>query len=149
MTVRAGVVNFAQNGMGRCNLGQKAKKILIVDDEENARLGLSKLLAQEGYEVESVANGLEALEFLGQKKVNLVISDINMPQMNGIAFLRELNRHHPDMQVIMITAYGGVESYLEAMNLGAFEYIHKPVKLEELKSVMKKIFARHQVTSLS
>ncbi len=149
MTVRAGVVNFAQNETGRCNLGQKAKKILIVDDEENARLGLSKLLAQEGYEVESVANGLEALEFLGQKKVNLVISDINMPQMNGLAFLRELNRHHPDMQVIMITAYGGVESYLEAMNLGAFEYIHKPVKLEELKSVMKKIFARHQVTSLS
>jgi DNA-binding NtrC family response regulator len=134
---------------GRCGLGQKAKKILIVDDEENARIGLSKLLAQEGYEVESVANGLEALEFLGRKKVNLIISDINMPQMNGLAFLRELNRHHPDMSVIMITAYGGVESYLEAMNLGAFEYIHKPVKLEELKSVMKKIFTRHQAVSVS
>jgi len=128
-------------------LGQKAKKILIVDDEENARLGLSKLLSQEGYEVESVANGLEALEFLDRKQVNLVISDINMPQMNGLAFLRELNRHHPEMQVIMITAYGGVESYLSAMNLGAFEYIHKPIKLEELKSVMKKIFTRHQAAN--
>jgi DNA-binding NtrC family response regulator len=81
--------------------------------------------------------------------VNLVISDINMPQMNGLAFLRELNRHYPDMSVIMITAYGGVESYLDAINLGAFEYIHKPVKLEELKSVMKKIFTRHQAVSVS
>jgi len=115
------------------------KKILIVDDEENARIGLSKLLAQEGYDVDAVANGFEALNFLRQQKVNLVISDINMPEMNGLAFLRELHRSYPSTQVIMITAYGGVESYLEAMNLGAFEYIHKPVKLDELKSVMRKL----------
>jgi len=130
-------------------LGQRVKKILIVDDEENARIGLSKLLAQEGYEVESVANGLEAMEFLRQKKVHLVISDINMPEMNGLSFLKELNRHHPSLSVIMITAYGGVESYLEAMNLGAFEYIHKPVKLDELKAVMKKIFTRHRPVAVS
>ncbi|BCR05551.1 two-component system response regulator [Desulfuromonas versatilis] len=120
-------------------MGRKIDKILIVDDEENARIGLSKLLSQEGYQVDSVGNGYEALEFLRQQKVNLVISDINMPGMNGLAFLRELNRNYPSTNVIMITAYGGVESYLEAMNLGAFEYIHKPVKLDELKSVMKKI----------
>lgn len=120
-------------------MAQKIKKILVVDDEENARIGLSKLLSQEGYDVASVANGHEALDFLRREKVNLVISDINMPEMNGLSFLRELNRHYPSTQVIMITAYGGVESYLEAMNLGAFEYIHKPVKLDELKSVMNKI----------
>ncbi len=121
-------------------MGQKSKSILVVDDEENARFGLSKLLSQEGYEVHGVANGYEALDFLRRREVNLVITDINMPEMNGLAFLRELNRHHPSTHVIMITAYGGVESYLEAMNLGAFEYIHKPVKLDELKSVMQKIF---------
>ena len=120
-------------------MGRQIRKILIVDDEENARIGLSKLLAQEGYDVSSVANGHEALQFLAREKVNLVISDINMPEMNGLIFLRELHRHHPSTHVIMITAYGGVESYLEAMNLGAFEYIHKPVKLDELKSVMSKI----------
>lgn len=130
-------------------MGQKLKKILIVDDEENARIGLSKLLSQEGYEVDSVANGHEALEFLRRKKVNLVISDINMPEMNGLVFLRELSRHHPSTSVIMITAYGGVESYLEAMNLGAYEYLNKPVKLEELKSVMRKIFAPHEAASVS
>lgn len=126
-------------------MGRKGKKILIVDDEENARIGLSKLLGQEGYEVASVANGHEALEFLRRNPVHLVISDINMPEMNGLVFLRELNRHHPSTAVIMITAYGGVESYLESMNLGAFEYINKPVKLDELKLVMNKIFNHRQV----
>jgi len=121
-------------------LGEVIKRILIVDDEENTRIGLTKLLVQEGFEVESAADGNEALDYLGQKKVNLVISDINMPDMNGLVFLRELSRKFPSTNVIMITAYGGVESYLEAMNLGAYEYLHKPVRLDELRSVMKKIF---------
>lgn len=121
-------------------MGESIKRILIVDDEENTRIGLSKLLSQEGFEVESAANGDDALNLLNHHKVNLVISDINMPGMNGLAFLRELSRKFPSTNVIMITAYGGVESYLEAMNLGAYEYLHKPVRLEELRSVMKKIF---------
>ncbi len=123
-----------------CYVGKQAKRILVVDDEENARIGLSRLLAQEGFLVESVANGYEALDYLRQQDVNLIVTDINMPEMNGIAFLRELNKHFPKSNVIMITAYGGVESYIEAMNLGAFEYINKPVKIDELKSILKKIF---------
>jgi len=130
-------------------LGEAIKSILIVDDEENTRIGLSKLLTQEGFEVGSAANGNEALDYLGQKKVNLVISDINMPDMNGLTFLRELSRKFPSINVIMITAYGGVESYLEAMNLGAYEYLHKPVRLEELRSVMKKIFNGGTISQLS
>lgn len=118
----------------------QSKKILVVDDEENARLGLSRLLAQEGYIVDSVSNGYEALTYLRQNEVNLIVTDINMPGMNGITFLRELNKNFPKSNVIMITAYGGVESYIEAMNLGAFEYINKPVKIEELKSILNKIF---------
>lgn len=121
-------------------MGEATKRILIVDDEENTRIGLSKLLTQEGFAVESAANGNEALDYLGRERVSLVISDINMPDMNGLVFLRELSRKFPSTNVIMITAYGGVESYLEAMNLGAYEYLHKPVRLDELRSVMKKIF---------
>ena len=121
-------------------MGETIKRILVVDDEENTRIGLTKLLSQEGYEVGSAANGNEALDYLGREKVSLVISDINMPEMNGLVFLRELSRKFPSTNVIMITAYGGVESYLEAMNLGAYEYLHKPVRLDELRSVMKKIF---------
>ena len=130
-------------------MGEAIKRILIVDDEENTRIGLSKLLTQDGFEVESAANGNEALDCLGQRKVNLVISDINMPDMNGLAFLRELSRKFPSTNVIMITAYGGVESYLEAMNLGAYEYLHKPVRIDELRSVMNKIFNAGVVAQVS
>jgi DNA-binding NtrC family response regulator len=125
------------------------KRILIVDDEENTRIGLTKLLTQEGFEVDSAANGNEALDYLDRTKVSLVISDINMPEMNGLAFLRELSCKFPSTNVIMITAYGGVESYLEAMNLGAYEYLHKPVRLDELRSIMKKIFNGGSIAQVS
>ncbi len=117
----------------------RERRVLVVDDEENARLGLSKILEQDGYRVDSVANGREALEFLQRQHVHVVISDLKMPEMNGISFLRELNRHYPGTQFIMVTAHGGVESYLEAIHLGAYEYINKPIKLEELRSVMDKM----------
>ncbi len=121
-------------------LAKQPKRILVVDDEENARIGLTRLLTNEGFIVDSVANGYEALNYLRQQEVNLIISDINMPEMNGITFLKELNKNFPKSNVIMITAYGGVESYIEAMNLGVFEYINKPVKIDDLKSIIRKIF---------
>lgn len=119
---------------------QKAsKRILIVDDEENAREALSKILTHDGYDVSSAANGVEALNYLRSRDVDLIITDINMPEMNGLAFLRELIRSRPESNVIMLTAYGEVESYLEAMNLGAFEYINKPIRYDDLKKVINKI----------
>lgn len=111
-----------------------------MDDEENARVALSKILVHDGYDVASVGNGLEALNYLRSKEVELIITDLNMPEMNGLVFLRELNRIHPASNVIMITAYGEVESYLEAMTLGAFEYVNKPVKYDDLKKIINKIF---------
>ncbi len=120
-------------------MAKNAARILVVDDEENARLALTRLLSKEGFLVDSVANGFEALNYLRQQAVNIIVTDINMPEMDGISFLRELNKNFPKTNVIMITAYGGVESYLEAMNLGAFEYINKPVKIDELKLILKKV----------
>lgn len=117
----------------------KMKRILIVEDEENTRQALSRLLVREGFLVDSVSNGCEALTYLRRQSVNLIVTDMKMPQMDGMTFLRELNKNFPRSNVIMITAYGGVESYLEAMNLGAFEYINKPVQIEELKIIMRKI----------
>ncbi|MRR53013.1 MAG: response regulator [Deltaproteobacteria bacterium] len=117
----------------------KVKRILIVEDEDNTRQALTKLLTREGYFVEGVANGYEALSYLRRQPVNLIVTDIKMPRMDGITFLRELNKNFPKSNVIMITAYGGVDSYLEAMNLGAFEYINKPVQIDELKIIMEKI----------
>ncbi len=115
-------------------------KVLVVDDEENARICLVKLLCQDGYSVEAVADGIAALDYLGENEVDLVITDINMPGMNGLVFLRELKKSYSQIKVIMITAYGGVGSYLESMNLGAHEYLNKPVKINELKAIISAIF---------
>jgi DNA-binding NtrC family response regulator len=119
------------------------KTVLVVDDEENARIGLSCFLCQEGYDVTTASDGSEALEILRENPhTSLIISDINMPGMNGMALLREVNRQHPETAIIMVTAYGEVESYIDAMNLGAFEYLHKPVRTEELKLAMRKVLAK-------
>lgn len=115
------------------------QNILIVDDEENARIGLSELLSSEGYLVESAGDGVEALACLQCGDYQLVITDINMPRMNGMVFLDQLCQKHPQLDVIMMTAFGGVDSYVEAMNQGVYEYLHKPVKLDELRSVMHKL----------
>ncbi len=114
--------------------------ILIVDDEENTRIGLVKLLSQIGYRAEAVANGFEALNYLTSKTVDLIITDINMPEMNGLVFLRELNTTYPEIKVIMMTAYGRIGSYLEAIDLGAVDYLNKPININDLKSVIEKMF---------
>jgi len=113
--------------------------ILVVDDEENSRLGLSKILNKSGYSVVTAENGRQALEVVKQARCDLVITDMKMPKMDGIELLKEIKEFDPRIGVIIVTAYGEVDSYLEAMNLGAFEYLNKPVKVEELKKVISKV----------
>lgn len=113
--------------------------ILVVDDEEHAREGLSKILTREGYGVETAANGKEAIDLIKRQDFDLVITDMRMPLVDGFEVLREIKKMDDSIGVIMITAYGEVESYLEAMNLGAFEYINKPVRVNELKRVITKV----------
>jgi len=122
---------------------ERVRRVLVVDDEENTRLALTRLLSREGYQVRTASNGNEALCQLRNNPAELIITDLNMPEMNGLTFLRELNREYPMSNVIMITAFGEVESYLEALNLGVFEYLNKPIRLEELKKVMGKISRIH------
>jgi DNA-binding NtrC family response regulator len=110
-----------------------------VDDEENTLAVLSDILTHDGYDVSLASNGLEALNYLRSKDVELIITDLIMPEMNGLIFLRELSNIHPATNVIMVTAYGEVESYLEAMTLGAFEFINKPVNYADLKKAINKI----------
>ena len=118
---------------------RKNKSILVVDDEETSRFSLGRLLEREGYLVECAADGNEALIKLQQNKVDLVLSDIKMPGLDGISLLEQIKAMYPDIFVIMVTAHGEVETYLEAVNLGAFDFVHKPVKFEELKLVLKKV----------
>src|SRR5512135_1582870 len=121
------------------DIATQTATILVVDDEENTREGLSKILEKEGYNVEMAANGKEAMSLLKRQGFDLVITDMRMPLMDGLEVLREIKKMDEGIGVIMITAFGEVESYLEAMNMGAFEYINKPVRVNELKRVITKV----------
>jgi YesN/AraC family two-component response regulator len=115
------------------------QNILIVDDEEETRLGLSKLLSIKGYNVLTASNGVEALEVLRNKSASVIITDIKMPEMDGLTFLREIKKQIPAVNVVIITGYGEVETYLEAMNLGAIEFLHKPIQFGDLEKILKKL----------
>lgn len=118
----------------------KAKQvILIVDDEEGLREGLSKLLETEGYAALSAESGEQALKILQHAHIDLVLTDMRMPGMDGIELLKKIRKQHPDVGVIIITGYGQIESYIEAMNFGAIEYVSKPFKVNELKFIVNKV----------
>ena len=114
------------------------KKVLVVDDEQNSREGLSKILTKEGYKVHIAEDGEKALHEAGNYKFDLIITDLRMPDMDGIEVLKKVREKNKDIGVVIVTAYGEVNSYLTAMNLGAFEYLNKPIHLEELRRVIKK-----------
>jgi DNA-binding NtrC family response regulator len=111
----------------------KNARVLIVDDEERVRQLLSRLLRQEGYQVRAVSSGREALEELGNDSYDLVLSDLTMPGMSGMDLLGEIRQKNPEVPVIIVTAFGTVESAVEAMQNGAFHYLTKPFKLDEVR----------------
>ncbi len=115
------------------------KSILLVDDEVHVRDGLSEILQEEGFYVETAGDGKGALSLSVNKKFDLMISDIKMPEMDGMQLLDEIQKVNPGIRVIMVTAFGDVETYLKSMQLGAHEYINKPVKIQELKRVIATI----------
>jgi two-component system, response regulator, stage 0 sporulation protein F len=113
--------------------------ILIVDDEEGLREGLSKLLEAEGYAVLAAETGERALEILATTRIDLVLTDMRMPGMDGIALLKKIRELYGDVGVIILTGYGQIESYIEAMNFGAIEYVSKPFKVNELKFIINRV----------
>ncbi len=116
----------------------KALNLLIVDDDHSLRSMLSFVLGKEGYQVEEAQSAGEALKKLKSRRFDLVISDIRMPDLNGIELLKKIKIHDPDLPVIMITAYAATQDAIEAMKLGAEDYIMKPFNLEELKIILDK-----------
>lgn len=113
-------------------------KILIVDDELNMRLVLTAMLKKEGYEIASAADGSEALSILKSGPIDAVITDLKMPNVNGMELLNHMNDKHPAIPVIIITAHGTVATAVEALKKGALDYITKPFDLDELKNVISK-----------
>jgi len=111
--------------------------ILVIDDERSMREFLSIMLGKEGYRAIAIDNGNDALEFISKNKYDLIITDIKMPKMSGIDILRESMALHPNTPVIMITAFASTEVAVEAMKLGAYDYITKPFNVDEIKIIIK------------
>ena len=113
-------------------------KILIVDDEINMRLVLTAMLKKEGYEVASASDGQEALQILKSGRIAAVVTDLKMPNIDGMELLNHITSQHPVIPVIMITAHGTVATAVEALKKGALDYITKPFEIDELKNVISK-----------
>ena len=114
------------------------KTILIVDDEENFRHMLSVILRKEGYEVEAAANGEEGLHRITSSSFDQILCDIRMPHMDGLEFLRQAQKTGVDATIVMMSAYGTVDTAIEAMKLGAYDYISKPFKPDEIILTLRK-----------
>jgi DNA-binding NtrC family response regulator len=113
-------------------------KVLIVDDELNMRLVLAALLKKEGYAITSAADGLEALQILKSNKMDVVVTDLKMPHLDGMELLRRITEQYPQVPVIIITAHGTVATAVEALKRGALDYITKPFELDDLKNIISK-----------
>ena len=121
------------------------RNVLIADDEESMRHLLTVFLRDHGYEVRAVANGEEALKELQARDYDLVLSDVRMPRMDGLALLREAQRVQPDLTFIVMSAYGSHDAALEAMKAGAYDYVSKPFKPDEVLLVLKKAEERQRL----
>jgi DNA-binding NtrC family response regulator len=127
-------------------------KLLIVDDEAVALRNLERVMSKAGYSVTAVQSGEEALELLEKQGFDLLLTDLRMEKVDGMRLLKVCRALHPDSEVIMITGYASAQSAVEAMKQGAFYYITKPFRLDEVRKVvaeaMEKIRLRHENRSL-
>jgi two-component system response regulator AtoC len=121
------------------------KSLLIIDDEANMRHMLTTLLRSSGYRIDSAADGQEALERVAQKAYDYILCDIKMPRMDGMAFLAAAKPHIESASVIMMSAYGTIDLAVDAMKLGAYDFISKPFKPDEVYLALKKAEERESL----
>lgn len=123
----------------------KNKSVLIVDDEKNIRLTLSQSLEMLALETDTAINGEEALAKLKEKNFNLILLDLKMPGMDGMDVLRQVRQTRPDIRIIIITAHGTIESAVEAMKLGAVDFLQKPFAPNEIRNVVSSVLDREKL----
>ncbi|MBI5874391.1 MAG: sigma-54-dependent Fis family transcriptional regulator, partial [Deltaproteobacteria bacterium] len=116
----------------------KQGTILIVDDEKGQREILKTILANQGYEVLTSHNGMDALRLFRETRFDAVLTDLKMPGLDGIALLKKILKENTQTTVVIMTAHGTINSAVEAMKLGAFDYLIKPFEMDELLVVVKK-----------
>jgi DNA-binding NtrC family response regulator len=122
-----------------------AFNLLVVDDDTEFRDMLRSRFAKQGFEVQTAANGQEALEFAARRNFDVAIFDMMMPEMTGLELLKLFKESHPECEVILLTGQGSIESAVDAMKLGAYDYLQKPFPLKDLESVAIKAFERRNL----
>ncbi|GMT47792.1 MAG: hypothetical protein IEMM0007_1358 [bacterium] len=113
-------------------------RVLVIDDEAIVRISCQRVLTPEGYDVVATSRGDEAIELLENEHFDVVLTDLKMPDMDGFEVLKIIKERWPDIQVIIITGYGTISTAVEAIKLGAFEYIEKPFTPEDILRVVTK-----------
>jgi DNA-binding NtrC family response regulator len=121
----------------------QAVHILVVDDEVNIRNALVTMLEKKGYQVYGAGSGEEALQHLEEVRMDLVITDLRMPGIGGMEFLHRLKDQWPDTEVVVMTAFGSIDTAVAAMRLGAYDYLTKPIDRERFPLVVEKALERH------
>lgn len=114
-----------------------AHTILVVDDELNIRRVLERAFAKEGYQVQTAEGGHQALRVLAETPCDLMLTDVVMPDMTGLELLKRARQQHPNLQVVLMTAYGTIPTAVEAMRAGAFDFLTKPLDMEVLRKVVR------------
>lgn len=122
-------------------------KILIIDDEPTQVQALAGFLKKKGFEIEKATAGLEGMKIVEKKNVDLIITDFKMPDIDGIEVLKQAKAINPEIDVIVMTAFGSIESATEAMRAGAIDYLTKPVDLDQLEILIHKALEHKQLVS--
>ncbi len=129
-----------------------SRSVLVVDDEADIRSLLTDLLKEEGYTVRTADSGAKAMAEIEKSMPDLVMMDVKLPDQDGLALLKQLKREQPDLEVIMMTAFGGSSTAIKAMEQGAYDYVTKPFELDDLTSALKRVFEHadmsHEVSAL-
>ncbi len=124
---------------------EERERILIVDDEESVRNVIRQIFEEAGYEVITAASGLEALEQLSRQDIGTALLDIKMPGMSGMELLGKLTADWPDICVVMVTCVADMETAIEAMKLGAYDYITKPFNLDDTVVTIRRAIERRDL----
>lgn len=121
--------------------------ILILDDDKIILDSLEEFLSMDGYRVSAAGEFSEAAKLLSDRPIQIVITDLNMPNVDGLQFLRYVREHYPHMAVIIITAFGSIKSAVEAIRLGAYDYLTKPVNDDELGMSIERALAQQALVA--
>ena len=128
-------------------MAAETRSVLIVDDDAQIRSLLADLLKENGYATQPAKTAAEATTQIAKQRPDLVMMDVKLPDQDGLDLLRQIKRAHPELDIIVMTAFGGSSSAIKAMENGAYDYVTKPFEVDDLLATLRRVFEHHDMTS--